>query len=155
MAGNVFSSIALSSSSGGSATSCAITLRYGSSYCKFAIRVDGQIRSALHSHPMSRGSSSDGGGSAKTPLQHFSKHFCSNSPHFEVVDNVCLIELLCKSQRLPRRAQDEEITIWARHSGFPRTTFRGPQESMRAYVAQTTTNFLATDSFGCGGRLFC
>ena len=90
--------------------------------CKFAIRVDGQIRSALHSHPMSRGSGSDGGGSAKTPLQHFSTHFCSNSPHFEVVDNVCLIELLCKSQRLPRRAQDEEITIWARHSGFPRTT---------------------------------
>ena len=79
-------------------------------------------RYEVHSHPMSRGSSSDGGGSAKTPLQHFSKHYCSNSPHFEVVDNVCLIELLCKSQRLPRRAQDEEITIWARHSGFPRTT---------------------------------
>ena len=32
MAGNVFSSIALSSSSGGSATSCGIALRYGSSY---------------------------------------------------------------------------------------------------------------------------
>ena len=32
MAGNVFSSIALSSSSGGSATLCVIALRYGSSY---------------------------------------------------------------------------------------------------------------------------
>ena len=32
MAGNVFSSIALPSSSGGSATLCAFALRYGSSY---------------------------------------------------------------------------------------------------------------------------
>ena len=105
-------------------------------------------RYEVHSHPMSRGSSSDGGGSAKTPLQHFSKHYCSNSPHFEVVDNVCLIELLCKSQRLPRRAQDEEITIWARHSGFPRTTL---SQCEHMWHRQRQTTWQQTHSVAAAG----
>ena len=57
MAGNVFSSIALSSSSGGSATSCAIVLRYGSSYSSLSLHT---IRTFVVTSPDASRSSAPG-----------------------------------------------------------------------------------------------
>ena len=91
MAGNVFSSIALSSSSGGSAPSCEIALRYGSSYSFVIAKKKTSSGSLRRKSALSR--------NRKTPITLSlilstyprSNDFLSASPHSKFRTETCSV----------------------------------------------------------------